>query len=135
MSSNAAISTYRSLNRLIRRIQKPNDRTDAMKQLNDEYRSNRKVGAAEVEALLLGAKKKMEYLRMITPKDRSRDGPQTGSQRYVYAKDGPNKTGKVVRARYSNWHGGNLDPESVKRHHQLLNRGGWRDNAHAKGVF
>lgn len=39
------------------------------------------------------------------------------------------------RARYTNWNGGNLDPDSVARHQHSLNRAGFRDNAHAKGIF
>lgn len=39
------------------------------------------------------------------------------------------------RARYTNWTGGNLDPDSVARHQHLLGRAGFRDNAHAKGIF
>lgn len=38
-----------------------------------------------------------------------------------------------VKARYTNWHGGNLDPDSVRRHQHQLKRAGFRDNAHAKG--
>lgn len=37
------------------------------------------------------------------------------------------------KARYSNWHGGNLDPESVSRHQRLLNRAGFRNNSDAIG--
>lgn len=39
------------------------------------------------------------------------------------------------RARYTNWHGGNLDPDSVARHQNQLGRMGFRDNKHAKGIF
>ena len=31
--------------------------------------------------------------------------------------------------------GGNMDPDSVSRHHHLLKRGGFKGNADAKGVF
>jgi hypothetical protein len=36
---------------------------------------------------------------------------------------------------YSNWNGKNMDPDSLKKHNQLLNRAGFRDNNHAKGIF
>ena len=39
--------------------------------------------------------------------------------------------GRVV----SNWDGKNLDPEQVKRHNHHLKRLGFRNNAHAKGIF
>ena len=39
------------------------------------------------------------------------------------------------KARYTNWDGNNLDPDCVKRHFQLLNRAGFKSNAHAKGFF
>ena len=39
------------------------------------------------------------------------------------------------KARYSNWGAGNMDPDSVARHHRSLNRGGWKNNSDAKGIF
>eukprot|EP00587_Corethron_hystrix_P010367 CAMPEP_0113307436 /NCGR_PEP_ID=MMETSP0010_2-20120614/6281_1 /TAXON_ID=216773 ORGANISM="Corethron hystrix, Strain 308" /NCGR_SAMPLE_ID=MMETSP0010_2 /ASSEMBLY_ACC=CAM_ASM_000155 /LENGTH=135 /DNA_ID=CAMNT_0000162289 /DNA_START=44 /DNA_END=451 /DNA_ORIENTATION=+ /assembly_acc=CAM_ASM_000155 len=135
MSPNPAVATFRSIHRLIRRLPSPKDRADALRDLRAGYRTHLDVAPAERDSLLLEAEKKMAYLRMITPKDRTRDGPQQGSVRYVYAREGEGGNGTVRRAPVSNWHGSNLDPESVKRHHQLLRRGGWRDNAHAKGIF
>ena len=38
-----------------------------------------------------------------------------------------------AKARWSNWSGNNLDPDSVTRHRNSLTRAGFRDNNHAKG--
>lgn len=37
------------------------------------------------------------------------------------------------KAKYSNWHGGNMDPESVQKHQRLLKRAGFKNNADAIG--
>ena len=37
------------------------------------------------------------------------------------------------KAKWSNWDGSNMDPDSVARHNRSLRRAGFRDNAHAKG--
>ena len=39
------------------------------------------------------------------------------------------------KAKWSNWDGSNMDPDSVARHNRSLRRAGFRDNAHAKGFF
>jgi hypothetical protein len=35
----------------------------------------------------------------------------------------------------TNWTGSNIDPDSLARHNASLKRMGFRDNAHAKGIF
>lgn len=35
----------------------------------------------------------------------------------------------------SNWHGGNLDPDSVSKHQHLLKRAGYKSHSDAKGIF
>jgi len=35
----------------------------------------------------------------------------------------------------TNWDGKNMDPDSVSRHYRGLNRAGFVDNNHAKGIF
>ena len=85
------------------------------------------------------AQKKIAFLRIITPKDKSRDGSQKGTSTYIYRENGEvDENGKpklISKARTSNWDGKNMDPCSVKRHYGGLRRAGFRDNAHAKGMF
>lgn len=35
----------------------------------------------------------------------------------------------------TNWHGRNMDPDSVARHYRSLKRAGFKNNRHAKGIF
>ena len=35
----------------------------------------------------------------------------------------------------TNWTGSNINPDSLARHNASLKRMGFRDNAHAKGIF
>jgi hypothetical protein len=99
-----------------------------------------------VRALLEKASSTLGYLKMVTPRRHSateadaaeEEGEASARVRLVYK----NGEGRIdgdaearERARYTNWHGGNLDPESVSRHQHQLNRAGFRDNAHAKGFF
>jgi hypothetical protein len=74
---------------------------------------------------------------MVTPKRPGGDGAG-GKTRIVY-KDGEaiegGDPGKRDKAAVSNWTGTNLDPDAVSKHTALLNRAGFRDNAHAKGFF
>lgn len=110
-----------------------------------------------VRALLEKAASTLGYLKMVTPRRRSaaasaavpdetsssssieeEEAGADGRVRLVYK----NGEGRIdgdaearERARYSNWDGGNLDPDSVARHRHQLGRMGFRDNAHAKGIF
>jgi hypothetical protein len=78
---------------------------------------------------------------MTMPKTKARGESEGGGGRWVY-KDGKrlaceeggtlrDANGRVV----SNWSGKNMDPDSIKRHKQQLNRAGFVNNGHAKGVF
>ena len=65
-----------------------------------------------------------------------RAAAQSGRTRIVY------RNGEKVdaarerdKAKWSNWDGSNMDPDSVARHNRSLRRAGFRDNAHAKGFF
>ena len=90
------------------------------------------------------AEKKIAFLRIITPKDKTRDKltSSTGISHTIYHDDGTTTTttdvgvGKIPhKARTSNWDGTNMDPCSVKRHYAGLKRAGFVNNAHAKGIF
>ena len=76
---------------------------------------------------------RIAYLRMTTPR---RPASQKGRTSIVY------RNGEKVdaarerdKAKWSNWDGSNMDPDSVARHNRSLRRAGFRDNAHAKGFF
>ncbi len=107
-----------------------------------------------MRALLDKASSTLGYLKMVTPRrgpaapaeatagptDQEGGGESgdDGRVRLVYKNGEGLIDGEAEardRARYSNWHGGNLDPDSVSRHQHQLSRAGFRDNAHAKGVF
>jgi hypothetical protein len=95
---------------------------------------------ATVDDRLQQARDRLAFLRMTMPKTRARGETHEGG-RWIY-KDGKrlaceeggtlrDANGRVV----SNWSGKNMDPDSVKRHKQSLNRAGFVNNGHAKGVF
>mmetsp|Transcript_12940 Transcript_12940/g.41036 ORF Transcript_12940/g.41036 Transcript_12940/m.41036 type:complete len:110 (-) Transcript_12940:209-538(-) len=88
---------------------------------------------AEIARLVKVFEDKVAYARMTT----TRRAEQTGRSRVIYGKNGQKLSVGTPRdkARWTNWDGANLDPDSVKRHYQNLNRAGFRDNAHAKGFF
>ena len=37
-------------------------------------------------------------------------------------RSGTDKVGTVDKAKYSNWHGGNMDPDAMKQHQRQLKR-------------
>ncbi|KAL3934937.1 MAG: hypothetical protein SGARI_003173, partial [Bacillariaceae sp.] len=128
---------YRSLARLVNRL--PEDKADeSWKELRSAFRSP--LAAQEtVDQRLKRADERITFLKMITPKPASQELGKGG--RWVY-RDGKvvkgassgtkrDQNGKVI----SNWDGKNMDPENVKRHNQHLKRLGYRNNAHAKGIF
>lgn len=99
-----------------------------------------------VQDRLRKATDRAAFLRITTVKTKPRattTTTQSGNSggRWIY-KDGKalqsdatgtlrDNKGRVV----SNWDGKNMDPCSVKRHRQQLNRAGFVNNSHAKGVF
>jgi hypothetical protein len=88
-----------------------------------------------VKSLLQKASSTAGYLRMITPK---KPAEEEGRKKFVFINGQAIEGGsgeKRDRARYTNWHGGNLDPDSVARHQHNLTRVGFKDNADCKGVF
>lgn len=105
-----------------------------------------------VRTLLEKASSTLGYLKMVTPRRRGAAANEAGAGREEEEEqDGDGGRVRLVykngeglidgeaeareRARYSNWDGGNLDPDAVRRHQHQLGRMGFRDNAHAKGVF
>jgi hypothetical protein len=147
---------YRTLRRLIRHL--PPHRynlEESQKELQSTFRQPLAVGES-LEQRLVKAEERVSFLRMITPKSAHRNinssrtttttpnssygSSSSSGGKWVY-KDGKryenvqgtlrDSTGRVV----SNWDGKNLDPDSVKRHNHQLKRLGFRNNAHAKGIF
>jgi hypothetical protein len=127
---------YRSLARLVNRL--PESRSEeSWEELRTSFRATM-TKEETIEQRLKKADERITFLKMITPKPPSQELGKGG--RWVY-KDGKvvqgasstirDQNGKVV----SNWDGKNLDPESVKRHNHHLKRLGFRNNAHAKGIF
>lgn len=128
---------YRDLLHVIRQMPAV-QRGDRLRELRAGFR--RPLAADETaEGRLRRAVDRAAFLRITTVKTK----PRGESGTWVYkdgqrldAGDGTAATprdanGKVV----SNWDGKNLDPCSVKRHRQSLNRAGFVNNAHAKGFF
>ena len=150
MSKVNVLSTYRSLLRLIASIPDAKQKNDFFSQIRLSFRANAtETDREKIQSLLQIAGEKVAYLRIITPKRRrgrteDEDTLLASSKRWIYTKDGveevglneksgtPNRSnGQVV----SNWDGKNLDPCARKRHFQSLERAGFKNNLHAKGLF
>lgn len=67
------------------------------------------------------------YLKIITPK--AHNETRSGKTTIVYGEV------RMESKPMSNWTGKNLDPDSVKKHYNNLNRAGFRGNRDAKGIF
>eukprot|EP00518_Triparma_eleuthera_P022552 CAMPEP_0197563096 /NCGR_PEP_ID=MMETSP1320-20131121/28104_1 /TAXON_ID=91990 /ORGANISM="Bolidomonas sp., Strain RCC2347" /LENGTH=100 /DNA_ID=CAMNT_0043124877 /DNA_START=229 /DNA_END=527 /DNA_ORIENTATION=- len=100
-----------------------------MSELRSSYTSRPSLPEdfAERRELYDAGCKRLAFLRMKTGGTPSADSSKSGRILYVNGKrvevnehsaTDPNIS-KEDKARYSNWHGGNLDPESVSRHQRL----------------
>jgi hypothetical protein len=83
-----------------------------------------------IEEMLKSANSTLGYLRMITPREKTNDVEERIS-RMVVGEDKKLSSRKAV----TNWSGSNMDPDSVRRHYAGLKRAGFKNNAHAKGMF
>mmetsp|Transcript_9120 Transcript_9120/g.13219 ORF Transcript_9120/g.13219 Transcript_9120/m.13219 type:complete len:140 (+) Transcript_9120:107-526(+) len=135
--ASAVAISYRRLGSLIRKLPKA-QQPKAFTQLQEGFRKNEKAEKSLIPALLDRAEQKAAFLRIMTPKG-IRKEPQAGSVRYIYGPSGEVEEGgkgtQLGKAPVSNWDGKNLDPCSVKRHNYSLNRMGFVNNLHAKGIF
>jgi hypothetical protein len=130
----AAASTVRRLYRELYSLLGKTD-TQKLQELRSSFRRPL-VATERVHDRMQQAESRLSFLRMtsVSPPRRGRGG------RWMY-KDGErlsnvNGTFRDAKGRVvSNWDGSNLDPESLQRHKKLLNRAGFVNNAHAKGVF
>ena len=129
----AAIHSYRAFLRVVAAMPKQ-QRGAAIQQARSELAFFRDVSdPAEAARLVDAFDGRIAYLRMTTPR---RPASQKGRTSIVY------RNGEKVdaarerdKAKWSNWDGSNMDPDSVARHNRSLRRAGFRDNAHAKGFF
>ena len=72
------------------------------------------------------------YTKMISP--RTHTG-QNGHTRLQFGTESTGKGSPHTKKAHTNWHGSNMDPDSVSRHFHGLKRAGFSGNAHAKGIF
>ena len=129
----AALHSYRAFLRVVAAMPKQ-QRGAAVQQARSELAFFRDVSdPAEAARLVDAFDGRIAYLRMTTPR---RPASQKGRTSIVY------RNGEKVdaarerdKAKWSNWDGSNMDPDSVARHNRSLRRAGFRDNAHAKGFF
>ncbi|VEU33342.1 unnamed protein product [Pseudo-nitzschia multistriata] len=142
--------SYRSLLRLVHRLPEASSPAslspeESLRSLRSAFRTPLAPGES-VGDRLEEAESKRSFLKMVTPRERPSSSRRTEegaspSRVWVYRngerleRDGASrvrdKNGRVV----SNWDGKNLDPDSVKQHNYQLKRMGFRNNAHAKGIF
>ena len=125
-----ALHAYRSFLRVVGGMASQ-QRAAAVAEARSELAFFRDVtDAGEVARLVEAFDSRVAFLRMTTTRRRPNAG-QTGATRTVYGGDGTVRE----KAKYTNWDGANMDPDSVARHNHSLKRAGFRDNAHAKGFF
>lgn len=154
MSEAAAFrSLYRQLLHLSEQLPNRVKRIEAVNLVRNRFRAEVASAAANPESvdvmkLAADAESRLGFLKMLTPRAAHRKSSEelgSGTTKIFYAKGeklDANEAAKVganvpryERARWTNWTGSNLDPDSVARHTQLLHRAGFRDNQHAKGIF
>lgn len=137
-SSAVTASSVRKIYReLVRLVKVTPDAEKSLPMLQAGFREPLRPSESTAEQRMQEAQKRLSFLRMTTVKTR----PSGQSGRWIY-KDGEklqsDEGGTVRDAKgrvVSNWDGKNMDPDSVKRHKRSLNRAGFVNNAHAKGVF
>ena len=150
---------YRSLSRLVKRLPERTGLSssssrsayrcpeESWRQLRTSFREPLGVNES-IEDRIKKADERLSFLKMITPKlDHSSsnagvllDNTNEGGGRWIYKNgkriEGGSGTVRDSKGRViSNWDGKNLDPDNVKQHNRHLKRMGYRNNAHAKGIF
>ena len=128
------LTAYKRLLTLAKMMPNEKERVKAVGQIKSEFRKNVDEHSDDVvKEMLKKANSSMSFLNIVTPKRAGTKGQESRRARMVFGKGAKDvsRDGSAV----SNWHGGNMDPDSVSRHNAGLRRAGFRDNAHAKGVF
>lgn len=129
LASSMALHSYRAFLRVVAGMAAP-QRAAAVAEARSELAFFRDVtDAGEVARLVEAFDSRISFLRMTTKR---RPRAQAGATRTIYGAGG---AGARDKAKYTNWDGANMDPDSVARHNHSLQRAGFRDNAHAKGFF
>jgi hypothetical protein len=134
MSASAAtranvLSVYKRLLRLARQLPAAK-RGQSVSEIREQFRANMGSASEDVAKLLEKANSSLGYLKIVTPRGRQAQG---GVTKLVFgAAAGGSDPGRKAM---TNWTGSNMDPDSVKRHQNILKRTGFKNNAEAKGLF
>mmetsp|Transcript_5639 Transcript_5639/g.7003 ORF Transcript_5639/g.7003 Transcript_5639/m.7003 type:complete len:146 (-) Transcript_5639:227-664(-) len=136
---------YRHLLHLSNKLPNSSTRLDAVQLVKNRFREHRnETCETQLKTLFEEGNSRLGYLKMLTPRSAQRGNFGDGSSKTYYFKgekidiSGKNKDSKIgtqEKARWSNWTGSNLDPDSVARHQHTLGRAGFKNNSHAKGFF
>ena len=127
----SVLSTYKIMLKLSATIPDPKVRTQSLRQIREQFRTNQaESDKSKIEELLKKASSSLGYIKMISPKVKS--GTQTDSDGVTRLTFGVKKDAKGRKA-VSSFTGSNLDPDMVARHYAGLKRAGFKDNNHAKG--
>ncbi len=130
---------YKNMLKMIRFVP-AKKRYEMLNQIRGEFRSNATETSPErITEMIKKAQSSLSYIKVITPRTRA-SGTQDGVTKMVFSGNGSNGSGsdgsgKPTFKPVSNWTGSNIDPDSLAKHNASLKRMGFRDNAHAKGIF
>lgn len=129
MTLSNTLSVYRNLLKYAQSLPKTS-RNDTISKIKQQFRANASETSPEkLNELLQHANSSLGYLKIVTPR-KMKD--QQGHTTIVFGSNSNEpKSSKAV----SNWTGKNMDPDSVKRHFNSLNRAGFKNNTDAKGFF
>eukprot|EP01041_Mallomonas_annulata_P005504 gene5504-11092_t len=125
------LTSYKRLIKLCHLMKDPK-KSQVMGQIRLEFRKNiSESNPAIIAELLNKAASSLGFLKIITPKEQK---SQQGTTRIVYSDGSDASSGSNFRP-VTNWHGSNMDPDSVRRHQHSLKRAGFKGNSDAKGIF
>lgn len=126
------LSLYRALLQQASGITETAKRGDALREIRMSFRAHKcESDDATVDKLLVDANNRLSFLKMVTPRLR-----RQGHQQFAVLE------GKLVqladaeqagilprkeKAAVSNWGAGNVDPDQLKRHENLMKRMQFRD--------
>lgn len=130
------LSLYKSMLRQASLLQQ--NKSNTMIQIRTAFRQNKHVQQQEdVEKKIMDAYNRLSYLKMVTPRTRN---DATQSEQYLII-DGKlvHKNAippeQLVRNKaVSNWTAGNVDPDHMRRHEQLLRRMQFKEGP-LKGMY
>jgi len=133
-----ALSLYKALLIQASHIIQTQQRTQAIAQIKQDFRSHKgETEVQKIETLLVAAYKKIGFLKIISARNVR---PHRGVQQYTldeatqtlvpianeddeYTKPGAGKAKKAI----SNWGQGNVDPEQLQKHERLMRRMQFKD--------